>query len=195
MIELDGYPNNAVVRPVDNGFNQRGAGGPAQRVDRLGSHWAMEVTFPPMEAHKAGSLYADLTWSLSEGARLEVPLLGVNQGPSGSPVVDGAGQSGTTLNIRGLTPGYAAKKGFWLHIEDSDGNRCLHQVKTGGRADASGDLAVVIWPALRLPFDDGDTVNLSNPTIEGAVESFDGGQLSVDRLVRFGGSITIEEAA
>jgi hypothetical protein len=195
VTELGHYPNRAFVRPVDNGFTQRGASGPAGRVDKPGSHWAIEINFPPMPMDTARRLNADLTSALSEGARIEVPLLGVDQGMPGSPVVDGADQTGTTLNIRGLTPNYATKKGFWLHIEDGDGNRCLHQVAAQGIADAAGDLALTIWPALWRPFADGDAINLSDPTIEGAIDGFSGWELSPDRLCRQGGSIVIEESA
>jgi hypothetical protein len=195
MIELDRYPNFAFVRPIDNGFTQRGASGPAGRVDKPGSHWAVEVMFPPMKLDVARKLNTDLIWAREEGARIEVPLLDVDQGTPGSAVVDGAGQTGTTLNIRGLTPYYAVKKGFWLHIEDGDGNRCLHQIKTPAIADLAGDLAVTIWPGLWRPFDDGDAIDLAGPTIEGALAGFDGWELSPDRLNRYGGRIVIEEAA
>src|SRR3546814_1909417 len=53
-----------------------------------------------------------------EGLRIPYPLIDVPQGAPGSPVVDGADQSGTTINLRGLTPGYAAKEGYWLSIEE-----------------------------------------------------------------------------
>lgn len=197
MIEFpsDPAPNGAEARPIDNGFTQRGPAGPAGRVDRPGNHWAMDITFPPMKPDTARKFTSRMTWAMSENLRIEVPLLGLKQGAPGSPVVGGAGQTGTTLNVRGLNPGYVVKEGYWLHIEDAGGQRCLHQVRTAVAADATGLAALTIWPALRLPFADGDAVNLSKPTIEGAVEDFGGWSLAIDRLIRFGGSITIEEVA
>lgn len=197
VIELpdEPAPNLASPRLVDNGFTQRGQSGPAGRVDRPGSHWAMVVTFPPLKAEAGRVFTVRLTRAQAEGLRVEVPLLGVKQGIPGAPVVDGAGQTGTTLNARNLTPYYAAKEGFWLHIENVDGERCLHQVTAQVIADASGVAALSIWPPLWKAFADGDSIELAHPTIEGAIEPLEGWSLSVDRLVRFGGSIVIEEAA
>lgn len=192
---IDPSPNDANARPVDNGFTQRGASGPAARIDKPGSHWAMEITFPPMKPDVARKFSTRATLALSQGLRIEVPLLGVSQGSPGTPVVDGANPTGTTLPVRGLTPYYQAKEGYWLHIEDGAGKRCLHRVVEPTTADASGDAEIEIWPALWLPFADGDEINLSNPTIEGPIDNFGGWNLNVDQLVRFGGSIVVEESA
>lgn len=197
MIEFprDPAPNGVNPTLVDFGFLQRPvSGAKVQRVDRPGNRYAVEVSYPPMKADVARKFVARLQRAVREGLRIEYPLLGVSQGSPGAPVVDGADPTGTTLPVRGLTPHYAVKEGYWLNVTDADGTRYLHSVQTPAIADASGLLSIDIEPAIRTPLADGSEVELAKPTIEGTVEVV-GWSLNVDRLVRFGGAIVIEEAA
>src|SRR3546814_10400759 len=75
------------------------------------------ISFPPMLPSVSRIFIARLLKAKREGLRIPYPLIDVPQGAPGSPVVDGADQSGTTINLRGLTPGYAAKEGYWLRSE------------------------------------------------------------------------------
>ena len=78
---------------------------------------------------------------------------------------------------------------------DGDGARYLHFAGSNEVADGAGEASFTIEPALRAPFDDGDAVLLAAPTVEGALIEGGGRSLAVDRLVRFGAVLTIEEAA
>lgn len=198
MIEFPDAPRPSAVSIValDFGFIQRpGSGAASLRVDRPGSRFRVELTYPPMEPETARRFVARIQRARREGLRVRLPLLGVGQGSPGAPVVDGADPTGTSLPVRGLTPYYAVKEGFWLHAEDADGVRYLHTVQANGIADASGDLELDIEPAIRAPLADGSTIELAAPTVEGLLVEDVAWSLSVDRLVRFGGSIVIEEAA
>ncbi len=197
MIEFPATPAPDGVEPrlVDAGFTQRGASGPVGRVDRPGNHYAMAVTYPAMKADVARKFVARLQKAKREGLRIEMPLMGVSQGIPGTPVVDGAGQSGTSLAVKGLTPSYAVKEGFWLHIEDAAGQRYLHCVQAPVIADGAGLATIPIEPPLRAPFADGDTIEVAKPTVEGVLTDDIGWSLSFDQLVRLGGTIVIEEAA
>lgn len=198
MIEFpaEPAPNGVNVAPLDFGFIQRPASGAqALRVDRPGTRLRLEVTYPPMKPDTARRFTTRLQVARSEGLRIEMPLLDVRQGAAGSPVVDGADPTGTSLPVRGLTARYTAKEGFWLHIEDADGVRYLHRVTEPVTADDSGDATLSIWPAIRAPFADGSTIELAHPTFEGLLVEDSSWVLGIDRLVRFGGSIVIEEAA
>jgi hypothetical protein len=172
-----------------------GSGAASLRVDRPGNRYRVEITYPPMKPDTARKFIARLQRAKREGLRVEFPLLGVKQGSPGDPVVDGADPTGTTLPVRGLTPNYAVKEGWWLHAEDADGVRYLHSIQANVLADATGDIELDIEPPIRAPLADGSTIQLSVPTIEGVLVEDVGWSLSVDRLVRFGGSIVIEEAA
>ncbi|PZP18132.1 MAG: hypothetical protein DI607_05750 [Sphingomonas hengshuiensis] len=198
MIELpDGvHPNGASPALVDFGGVQKGAtGGAALRVDRNGNRFRVAMTLPIGRGLSAQRIVSRLIQGKTKGLKVEYPLQGVDQGYPGAPVVDGAGQAGDTIHLRGLTPHYVAEEGFWLTIYDATDQGYLHQVGAQSFAGADGKIILSIQPNLRVPFADGTRVELACPTIEGLVE---GDEMSwslalgglVDSL-----AFTIEEAA
>jgi hypothetical protein len=199
MIEMPTTPapNGVEVTILDFGFLQRPqSGAPALRVDRPGSRFTVAVSYPPMKSDVARAFVARLQRAKREGLRIQMPLLEVNQGSPGSPTVNGAGQSGTTLAIDSLTPNYMFREGYWLTItEAASGDRFLHCCLSAVAANSSGQATIEIEPALRAPFADGDTIELAHPTVGGYLTDAVGWSLSVDQLVRIGGTIMIEEAA
>lgn len=169
MIELPASPAPRDMEPiyVDRGFTQEGASD--LRVDRPGSRWALNINYPPMMPSVSAKFTARFVRGKSDGVRIGLPLI-VPQGAPGSPVVNGAGQSGRLLSVRGLTPGYAVKEGFWLNIvRASSGKSYLHQVFGTSFADAVGNAIIDLNPGLRAPFANGDLVELARPWIEGRV--------------------------
>lgn len=169
MIELpaDMRPNNARPSLIDFGITLRPPlGGPVQRVDRPGSRFGLVLSFPPMREDRANVAISRLMRAKSEGLRVPFPLL-VRQGSPGFPVIDGADQSGTTLAVRGGQPNWRWREGWWLSVRASDGQHYLHNFRSAGALDASGDGDLPIWPMLRAPFVDGDEVHAARPMIEG----------------------------
>ncbi len=193
MIELpsDPAPNGMEAALLDYGVIQRGAS--SLRVNRPGNRYRMAFSYPPMQPDKARTFTGRLTRAKRDGVKVELPLI-VSQGSPGSPVVDGAGQSGTTLAVRGLTPGYVAREGFWLTITDADDRGYLHQVMVTIAADGSGDATLLIEPPLRAPFADGADIELAAPWIEGFIDGEEWGwMIPVNHLVSVG--FTVEEYA
>jgi len=191
MIELPetAIPNGMEPTLLDYGSVQRGSA--ALRINRPGSRYRVAFSYPPMQPDASRRVVARLQRGKREGVKVKLPLI-VPQGLPGSPVVDGAGQSGTTIALRGLTPHYIAKEGFWLNIVESDGTSYLHTVFQTAVADASGNAEVEIEPALRAPFGDGDAVELAAPWIEGFVVGEDWGwQVPVHHLIAV--AFTVEE--
>jgi hypothetical protein len=129
----------------------------------------------------------------SEGIRIEFPLCGVDQGASGSPVIDGALQAGTSIVIRNANPFYAAHEGFWLSIQTA-GQHYLYNVTAQSVANVTGNMTLAITPALRVSPADGDTVHLSRPMLEGLVDG-DAMNWEVSLAHHIGLSFAIEEAA
>lgn len=199
MIEFlnDPAPTGAEPSLLDYGFLQRpSSGAPALRIDRPGSRYSVAVTFPPMKPDVARTFVARLQRAKREGLRIEYPLLDLSQGNPGAPLVNGAGQSGTTLDIKGLTPHYVVKEGYALTIiEAATGDRFLHFCLDAAAADASGLVTIEIEPPLRAPFANNDVVLLAKPTVEGWVTSDITWSLRLDRLIDVGATIVIEEAA
>ncbi|QQN73957.1 hypothetical protein [Croceicoccus sp. YJ47] len=198
MIELpdDVVPNGVSASIIDYGITLRPAtGGATQRVGRAGSRMRVDYVFPPMVGDKARRVIARLMKAKRVGGiRMPYYLLDVPQGIPGAPVVDGSGQAGTSLSLRGLTPHYAFKEGFWLSIVDENGLPYLHNVGAPAVAGADGLVTLTVEPPLRWPFADGATVLVAQPVVEGFI---DGGEWSwdINTARHYGLSVTIEEAA
>lgn len=151
------------------GFLTPGLGGAMQRIDRMGNRFGISASFPPMFSKDRGRiLVSRLIRGKTEGVRMEYPLLSFKPGAPGSPVVDGAGQSGRTLAVRGATPHYAFREGQPFSLEE-DGQHYLHFVDAGVIADASGDAELAISPMLRIEPSDGATCHFARPMIEGYI--------------------------
>lgn len=172
MIELQANDLPATVSPafVDVGGTVRGANNAVgQRIDRPGGHYRATVTMGRGTAVQRAALIADLVRGKQEGLRMRFPLQGVDQSGSGAPRVDGADQAGRVLNLRGMTPGYNAAKGFWLTIIDAAGRYYLHNIFGGAVVDSIGEATIVLSEHLRYPFADGAVVLLDQPMIEGEI--------------------------
>lgn len=81
----------------------------------------------------------------------------------GTPVVDGAGQTGNELDIKGLTPNVnnIIRQGDYINLGTA-GNTKLHKILDNANSDSSGETTVTIWPSLRISPGDGDTVVYQN---------------------------------
>lgn len=161
-------PNRIGVDVLDFGFDQRGAS--SLRVDRPGGRhrltfsWPVEIMRPP----HVSKFLARLKRGKRQGVQIDV-LCPRPQGVPGVPLVDGAGQSGTSLNVRGLTPGYVAQEDFWLTIVEADGTAYLHSMYETARASPSGTATFQIETPLRAPFPDGARIELARPFIQGTL--------------------------
>jgi len=170
MITLPDGPRIATPALIDKSLTQRSAGpGPTNYIPRKGSRYRVQVTMGPFYSEKARDYVADLIAGKSEGIRISYPLQWSQSG-CGALQVDGAGQGGTTLNIKGGTPGFMVRKGFFLSIEDENGQHYLHNVKSPVRIGADGKAALPIKPELRHPFLNNATVHMAKPMVEGFVD-------------------------
>nr|WP_221233148.1 hypothetical protein [Sphingomonas endophytica] len=163
-------PNAATPALVDAGGVMRSPlNTAALRVNRLGSHYLAALAFPPFEPEQGRIVVSRLIRAQRLGLRVPYPLF-VDQGQPGAPLVDGAGQSGLSLTLRGLSPGYTAREGYWLSIVDPTGQHYLHNVAGDAVADADGRMILSLSEMLRVPFENGAAVHLAAPMIEGLVD-------------------------
>ncbi len=142
-------------------------GGPTQRVSRLGSRYAIDVTLPRMGGDQARA------WI---GARLKARVLGQTlllafplSDPPGdllAPVVNAGGQAGATLNAKGLRPYVKVLAGSFFSFTVS-GRNYLHCVTDDVAADSSGHAALSIAPLLRNSPADSAVLQFVAPQIEG----------------------------
>lgn len=188
-------PNGATPALVDRGGVQRGAS--ALRVNRLGSHYRISLTLPPLNnAAGAAIVVSRLIRAKREGLRVPYPLLSVDQSGCGtSVVVDGAGQTGGSIQVRGLPPFAVVREGFWFSIESSSGQHYLHNSGSEVTAGVDGRATLSVADTmLRRSFADGARVHLARPMIEGLIEgSEQEWDLAVDHNTRI--AFVLEETA
>lgn len=187
MIDLPSLPgpNGATPRLLDfGGFLEPGLGGEVQRLNRPGNRFAVQMTLPPLVNQTDGRIWVSrLIRGRAEGARIEYPLLDFHPGAPGAFVVDGAGQAGRLLDLRGGTPRYAFREGqpFSLEIE---GRHYLYFIDLQELAGADGSATIQFSPMLRKQPPDGAVLHIARPMIEGFVMGDDlSWQMSLDRTI------------
>lgn len=132
-----------------------------------GEAWSIEFSMPPFNNR---ALAADwYSFGLKLEGSLNTFLIGdpLGKNPrgvaSGTPLVDGAGQSGNILSTKGWTPDIAGimLKGDYIQIGTGNNAR-LHMVVEDANSDSSGDASLSIVPALRTPPADNAAIIVSN---------------------------------
>jgi hypothetical protein len=168
-ILLPAKPGVRTAKPrlVDVGAVQRSPlGATAQRLNRPGNHFAIDVEAPTSRGGDIGRvLIARLILGMEEG--LILPFVqDFKPCVSPDPVVDGAGQAGRTLNLRGWQAAAWAKEGQFFSIIQG-GRRYVHMITAQSFAGTDGKMAASIYPMLRVPLDDGAVCEFQLPMIEG----------------------------
>lgn len=183
-------PSEMTPRPISARNETRpGYGGPVGRNLRPGTRWAWDIALPPM-SYEESLLWDDL---LEEGDTVVMPILqpGLDLGTPGAPLVNGVMQSGRTLNLKGLAPGYVFRKGQWLSVI-SQGQRYAYKSRADATADGAGNIAIPLRTIIRYPLVNSAVVEIAEPKVEGwATPDPDSFKVGTDGLVspRF----TIEE--
>jgi hypothetical protein len=154
---------SVIVRPS--------SGAPAQRWGRLGTRYAMEFELPRLPGDVARLVTARLRQAKRDALRMPVPLFDGAQGSAGVPVVDGTDSAGTTLKLKGLTPGWMAREGYWLNVTDAAGALYLHSVAAPVRAGSDGKATLTLVEPLRCALANNAAVRIANPVIEGLLTS------------------------
>ena len=113
---------------------------------------------------------------------------------TGTPLVDGAAQSGGTLNGKGWTPSVTGilKAGDYIQLGSGATTR-LHQVLDDADSDGGGLAALTIWPDLRESPADGAAIVTNSPKGTFRMTSNDTGW-STDERRLYGFSLALIEA-
>ncbi|WP_342657137.1 hypothetical protein NPJ82_09285 [Sphingomonas sp. NY01] len=195
MIELPDWavPNASTPAFIDAGGVMRSPiNTAALKVNRPGSHYRWSTSFPPLSPERGRVIVSRLIRAQREGLRLPFRLA-EPQPPAGAPVVDGVGQSGLNLAVRGLTPGLVIREGYWLSVPSFAGQHFLHNVAADVTVPANGRVIIPLSEMLREPFLNSTPVFLERPMIEGLVEGSERAwSLSLEHLTSI--EFTIEEA-
>ena len=181
----------ASPRYIDMGSVQRSTlGGPDQRLDRMGSRWALDVTTKPLKGEDARIWISRLIRGKREKASIKfsepgVRYVGLNHTIAAAAAVNAEVIS---LNANAAVPPFP--EGKFISIV-TGGVRCLYQVT----ADAAyaGTFLVGIQPPLRAAVAIGTPYEINPAMIEGYV---DGDEFSwtIDNARIYGLRFSIREA-
>lgn len=162
-------PAAVVLRPVNViGMNRSPFSGSQQTVEYSGKWWEADIDLPPMRdddstdewkaflaklnGRKGTFLMGDPSRALPKGSAASTP---------GTPVVNGADQTGHELDITGMptsVTGYL-KRGDYIQLGSGSASR-LHILLDQLDTDSSGEGTAVIWPTLRTSPNNGATVTV-----------------------------------
>ena len=160
-------PSNITFRAVNTvGVSQSPFTYQQQAVAHSGQRWEVDVTLPSMARADAEQWVAFL---VSLRGRLGTFTLGdpVSATPRGSaggtPLVNGASQTGGVLNIDGCT----ASQTGWLKAGDyiqlgTAGSATLHKVLADADSNGSGEVSLDLWPYIRTAPANDATVVVTN---------------------------------
>lgn len=144
-------------------------GGVTQNLLRLGTRSGVEYKLPRMRSDPHGRVWG---MKLREGklSGVIVPFIqdGFRVGAPGSPVVDGAGQSGSTLSIRGFTSRYGIRYGQAFSLIHA-GRRYLHFAAANAVVGADGKIVLPIFPMLRVLPGNAAVLEFAKPMLEGSL--------------------------
>lgn len=128
--------------------------GAIQTVHRSSGHWVMRCTWTNILGEERAKLLAFLLRVNGTEHRVRMPFFGQKQRGDlgGSPVVDGAGQTGTSLNIRGCDPSVTN----WMRVGDVFRyDNALRVATTDADSDGTGDATITFVPPIRTSPADG----------------------------------------
>lgn len=176
-------PANATPRLITSRSEMNPAyGGPDQRLNRAGSRYAWDIELPPQTYENAQD-WSDIDTE-DQTCILLIPQPGLDTGAPGLSVVDGAGQTGTTLALRGLTANYLIRRNQWLSIL-TGGQWYSYRAASAVIVAADGTVDVPLRTMIRKAHADADRVDLAEPKVEGfPTPAPDAWAMGPDGLVR-----------
>lgn len=165
MATLD-WPVN-ILRPAsmdwtlkDNGsIFQSKFNGSTQTVTYPGSMWKCELVFQDLDDYQSRYLET-LIFQMGRSGTIRIPDFGrYGRPPVGAPVVDGANQTGFSLNTRGWIPNRVVfHRGDYISVGDE-----LKMVLDDVRSGADGKCPIPLAPMLRKSPADGTVIEVANP--------------------------------
>lgn len=138
-----------------------------QTQRRQGQVWLMDVEYPPMQRATAEALHAALC---SLNGREGTFIFGDSANKTargtatGTPLVNGASQTGEDLATDGWTAGVTGilKAGDWIQIGTGSTSR-LYKVLADANSNGSGQATLTLWPRIFTAWGDNAPITISFP--------------------------------
>lgn len=129
-----------------------------------GQQWLLTVEYPPLPPEIAADLLADLTaLNGREGTFLFHPWTVRRGAASGTPLVDGADQTGTDLATKGWTPSVPVlRKNDYIGFGSGASSR-VHTVLQDVTSDGDGKAVIPVWPKPRAAYADEAPLTVTDP--------------------------------
>lgn len=124
-----------------------------QTVDRGGLHWAMAYVFKDMKGDERADLMGTIAALRSQANRVRVPVYDNPQRGAygGTPLVAGASQTGSSINLDGCSNSITnwIRKGDYFSI-DVNGEHELKMCTADANSDGGGAITISFEPRLRF---------------------------------------------
>ena len=151
---------------ISSSIDQRSAtGSNRQKGMRKGSHYSYEIALEPM-SHAEALDWLDLR-NEADTVIMDIPQMGLEVGTPGTTLVNGSGQAGANLAIKGFTPSYPVRKGQAFNHIGSDGVRRIYIAASAVTANGSGLATVPLETMLNWPVANNDVIHFADVRIEG----------------------------
>ena len=166
-LTLSNTPASVRLSPVNRvAISESPFSGVQQTYQHPAQFWEAEVTYPPLSRAEAEPLVAQLTslYGVKGTFLLNDPAGTTARGiATGTPVVNGASQTGGSLITDGWTASQTGilKSGDWIQLGSGSTAR-LHKVLADANSDGSGDATFDIWPNLRTSPVDGSAIVIAS---------------------------------
>lgn len=139
-----------------------------QRITRLGQHWLFSCQVKP-QTYEQALAWAALLEQSAELMTLKIPQPKLDIGAPGTSVqVDGSGQTGNVLKLKGLPASYAAKAGQWISVVTAS-RRYAYRLRANATANGSGVLDAPVNPLIRAAHLNNNVVEVADPKVTGFV--------------------------
>jgi len=140
------------------------ANGTVQTAERPGARWHVSLRFNTLSEDNARTLIAFLVSLRGRANRFTLhdhALPSPRGVATGTPLVNGSGQTGGSLNTDGWTVSTTGilKAGDWIGFGSE-----LHMLRADADSDASGNATLLIEPPIRTSPADNATITVSKPT-------------------------------
>jgi hypothetical protein len=148
----------------------------------MGDRFAIDIATDQMLRNAASRvLIAALIQATTDDAIVPLSLVNASRAYAAGGVVDGAGQSGSVLNVRARVADETLARGDFFSIAHG-GRRYVHMITADTIVGSDGEAALPIWPMLRFITVDGEACEFAQPYIEGRLLGFDAKGASFSRI-------------
>lgn len=159
----------ATPRLIPPSRDLRSAGGQVvQRITPLGQKWVFDCQIK-LQTYANALEWAGLLEQAGEVMTMTIPQPRLDIGTPGASVqVDGSGQTGNVLKLKGLPVGYQVKLGQWISVT-TGGVVYAYSMRAAATASAGGLMDAPVNPMLHAAHLNNDAVEIAAPKISGFV--------------------------